>query len=392
MSKKHLFFFLGWVGMVLYFTQRWIFGPLIPSLMTEFSLNRAGLGVIGSASLWGYMITPVAAGLLSDRFGRKPPILFGILGFSTFTVVSGASMFPGMLFAARFLTGIGEAFFLISLLAFTLELFPERPGFYLTLMASGNSLGWFAGPALAGWLLDLTGNWRWPFVTTGVAGLIVTYLLFFFWPEHKRAHPPSATLFDRSILRKENLLMLLLLSLTMTFQIATEFGFTMWYPVYLKTELRMTATAAGLIAGLFGIGQFFGRPIMGLISDRIGYRKVGLGGSFIQGISLILVLTAADATLRALFTFQAGLFGSAVMGALLTFTGLAFPSFTGLALGLTVTFAYSVASLAPIMIGYIGDQYTVAAALWSICLPCAFASSIPFLLTFLIRNPGSLRG
>jgi fucose permease len=56
--------------MILYFTQRWIFGPLIPPLMHDFSLNRAALGLIGSASLRGYMITPVAAGLLSDRFGR----------------------------------------------------------------------------------------------------------------------------------------------------------------------------------------------------------------------------------------------------------------------------------------------------------------------------------
>jgi MFS family permease len=69
--NRHLVFFLGWVKMILYFTQRWIFGPLIPPLMHDFSLNRAAPGLIGSASLWGYIITPVTAGLLSDRFGRR---------------------------------------------------------------------------------------------------------------------------------------------------------------------------------------------------------------------------------------------------------------------------------------------------------------------------------
>jgi MFS family permease len=385
-SNRRVFFILGWLGMVIYFTQRWVFGPLIPPLMQDFSVNRTALGIVGSASLWGYMITPIIAGLLSDRFGRKLPVLFGILGFSTFTVVSGLAINLGQLFAARFMTGIGEAFFIISLLAFTLELFPERPGFYLTLMVSGNSLGWFAGPALAGWLFDLTGSWRWPFICTGIIGLVIFALLFWFWPEEKERQSPSGHFFDRTILRRNNLLMLLLLSLTGAFQIATEFGFTMWYPVFLKTELLMTATTAGLIAGLFGIGQFFGRPVMGLISDRTGYRLVGIVGSVIQGISLILVLSAATPYSRVLFTLQAGFFGAAVMGALLTYTGLTFPSFKGLALGIIVTFGYSTASLAPIAIGYIGDRYSVATALWWVCVPTAFLAGAPFLASYLIQG------
>lgn len=67
--------------MVLYFTQRWIFGPLIPSFMEAFGADRTALGVVGAGSLWGYMFTPIIAGMLSDRFGRKYTVLFGIFGF-----------------------------------------------------------------------------------------------------------------------------------------------------------------------------------------------------------------------------------------------------------------------------------------------------------------------
>jgi len=86
-SSRLTFFILGWVGMLLYFTQRWIFGPLIPPRMEEFHSDKRALGVIGAASLGGYMFTPIVAGLLSDRFGRKYTILFGIFGFSTLTAV-----------------------------------------------------------------------------------------------------------------------------------------------------------------------------------------------------------------------------------------------------------------------------------------------------------------
>lgn len=120
-SKNLLFFMLGWLGMVLYFTERWIFGPLIPSLMQDFHESRTVLGIIGSGSLWGYMITPVIAGILSDRFGRKIPVLFGVAGLSIFTVISGLVSGPVQLFVWRFLTGIGEAFFFLPLVAFILR-------------------------------------------------------------------------------------------------------------------------------------------------------------------------------------------------------------------------------------------------------------------------------
>jgi MFS family permease len=140
---------------------------------------------------------------------------------------------------------------------------------------------------------------------------------------------------------------------------------------------------------MFGIGQFFGRPTMGILSDRIGYRTIGIIGSIVQCISLALVFLVVTSYLRIIFTLQAGFFGAAVMGAMLALTGLLFPTSKGVALGIIVTFAYSTASLAPILIGYIGDRYSVATALWSVCIPAAFLAAIPFLASYLISKDES---
>ncbi|MCX5806573.1 MAG: MFS transporter [Proteobacteria bacterium] len=382
-SKRILFFFIAWIGGLLYFAQRWIFGPLIPSLMQEFHTDRTGLGIIGAASLWGYMFTPIIAGLISDRFGRKYTILFGIFGFSALTVICGLVSSIGHLFIGRLLTGMIEPFYFVILLAFTLELFPERPGFFLTAISSGSSLGWFVGPASAGWLLDFTGSWRAPFILTGLAGIVVAVLLILVWPQEGNKTRAGA-FFDKSIIKPANLIMLFLLSLTAMFQISAEFGFTMWYPVFLKTEIGTSATIAGLIAGLYGVGQFIGRPFLGWVSDKLGYRRVGISGGILMGTSLVLLLWVSSPFLRAIFTFQMGFIGGAVMGALWTFTGLVFPSFKGLALGVISTFAYAMASAAPISIGYIGDHYSVLAGLLSIPLPCAFLAALAFLATYLL--------
>lgn len=390
-SKRMAFFVMGWVGMLFYFAQRWLFGPLIPSLMEAFNTDRTTLGVIGSASLWGYMLMPIVAGLLSDRFGRKYAILFGIFGFSILTVVCGLVNTANQLFWSRFFTGAVEAFYFVPLAAFTLELFPEKPAFFLGLLVSGSAVGWFVGPAAAGWLLDLTGTWRSAFLTIGSASFAVAVLQWWFWPDvESRAH--SGVFFDKVVLLPKNLLMLLLLGLVLTFQMAGEFGFTMWFPVYLRTEVMMSATAAGLLAGLFGIGQALGRPITGIVADRTGYRFTGIAGAFLMGIFFMFALWVPSIPLKGFFTLAAGFVGAAATGGLWTFTGLIFASFKGLALGIIVNFAYCIGSLSPIAIGYLGDRYSIATALWIVTIPCALAAGTAFMPTFALRGKRPRRG
>jgi MFS family permease len=385
--NKLIFFVLGWLGMVLYFTQRWIFGPVIPALIKEFQINKTVVGTIGSASIMGYMLTPILAGWLSDRFGRKQAILFGLIGLSVLTVFCGLARSANQLFAARFFTGVTEAFFFIPMLAFTLELFPERPGFFLTLMSSGSSLGWFVGPALAGWLMNSTGNWRSPFWTAGVAGLVLSGLLIVFWPRLNTPRP-SGPYFKKGLLKSGRIPVLILLGLVAAFQISAEFGFTMWYPAFLELELKLTTAAAGVMAGLYGLGQFIGRPVLGWISDKKGYHQVGTVSGLALTLFFILSLEIEQPTLQGLSTLLAGFIGSGVMGALWTSTGLIFADFKGLALGLITTLGYALATLAPVLIGYIADHHSVGLGLRLVCIPAAFLAAMAFLvLNFILSSP-----
>jgi MFS family permease len=384
-SRKWIFFFFGWVGMILYFTQRWLLGPLIPELMAVFNVNQTSLGAIGSASMWGFMFTPLLAGWLSDRFGRKYVVLAGIFGFSSLTLLCGLATSTGQLFWARLFTGAAEAFFFIPLIAYTLELFPERPGFYLTLMSSGTCLGWFLGPSLAGCLLEMTGSWRYPFLVSGLSGLAVTALLFLSWPGGERVDSREP-FFDRAILNKLNLGLLILLGLAAASQMTAEFGFTMWYPAFLEMEAYMTPASAGVLAGIYGLGQFFGRPLFGWVSDRLGYRLVGITCGAIFGVSLLLTLQAQSTPYRALFTLQAGFTGAAVMGALWTFTGLVYPRAKGFALGVIMTVGYVCGSVAPIFIGFLADHASVSLGLGAVCVPSAFLAGILLLGTFTAKS------
>ena len=247
-------------------------------------------------------------------------------------------------------------------------------------------MGWFVGPALAGWLLDATGTWRSAFLVVGLAGLLVAFLQWRFWPVGVKQANRTGLFFDRDILRPRSLFMLLFLGLVLTCQMGAEFGFSMWFPVYLKKELMMSATAAGLLTGVFGLGQAAGRPVTGMLADRVGYRQTGCAASAITGIFFMLTLTAGSTMQRFVYMLVAGFVSTASTGGVWTFTGLAFTRFKGLALGIIVTMAYCTASLSPVTIGYITDHYSVATALWTVSVPCAFAAALFVLPTFLLKR------
>ena len=320
--------------MLFYFAQRWLFGPLIPSLMQAFGADRTTLGVVGSASLWGYMFIPIVAGLLSDRFGRKHAILFGIFGFSILTMVSGLTNSASQLFWSRFFTGTVEAFYFVPHCRLHPGAFPGKTRLFpgppdLRLLS-----GLVRRPGRGGLAprshRHLAG--RLPGHRVGRLGSSFSPVVVL--ARTRRPGTRTGVFFDRVILLPRNLLMLLFLGLVLTFQMASEFGFTMWFPVYLRTEVLMSATGAGLLAGFFGIGQALGRPIMGFVSDRVGYRLTGVAGSILMGVLFHACPVHGPSTLlRTFFTFAAGFIGAAATGGLWTFTGLVFASFKGLALG-----------------------------------------------------------
>jgi MFS family permease len=139
------------------------------------------------------------------------------------------------------------------------------------------------------------------------------------------------------------------------------------------------------MAGMYGIGQFIGRPVMGWISDKLGYRKTGVAGGLVLVLSLALILVVRNNILRTGFTFLAGFTGAAVMGSLWTFTGLVFSKYKGLALGVIVTLGYVASSSAPIAIGYLGDHYSVGFGILSVCVPAAFLACAAFASTGLVK-------
>ncbi|XP_076927069.1 protein ZINC INDUCED FACILITATOR-LIKE 1-like [Bidens hawaiensis] len=112
-------------------------------------------GFVGSAYLIGRALASVLWGVVADRYGRKPVIIFGITIVVIVNTLFGFSVNYWMAIVTRFLLG-----FLSGILgpvkAYACELFPDE---YQTLGLSAVSTSWgiglIVGPALGGFLARL---------------------------------------------------------------------------------------------------------------------------------------------------------------------------------------------------------------------------------------------
>ena len=384
-KKKWIFFFLCWLGMAIFFCERWIFSPMIPTLMTDFGVDRVGAGALASAQMMGYLLTPFFAGFLSDRLGRRSVILLGLFGLSLFTTLSGFTTSYHQMVATRFLTGVLEPFFSVALIAYFIELFPNYPAFFTTLMISGTSVGWFAGPVLSGWSLQTLGSWRHPFWITGIAGLALFCIMFFYWYDQKsleeavQAKPAPTVHHTKAVL----ITTLIIMCLIVFFDCIAEFGFSMWLPSFLKEERKFSIIQAGVIASMWGVGQFFGRPLLGLLSDHTGYRHVGTPAAFILGLSFYFIVTSQTYSSFIFWQLTAGFIGGALMGSLWTFTAIFFGKTKGTALGLISNLGNTGAVVAPVIGGYLADRTSLERSLLIMGVIPSIICSLLFLSSFI---------
>jgi AAHS family 4-hydroxybenzoate transporter-like MFS transporter len=154
-----------------------VIGYLGPVLSKDWSLPRAALGPIFSASLTGLMIGLLVIGPLSDKVGRKLAMVTSTLLFGCFTLLTaGAHGVPDLLFY-RLMAGIGLGGALPNALALTGEYRPaRRRATLVVVMFCGFSIGSILGGGLTAALVSRFG-WRPVFLAGGALPLFLAPIL-----------------------------------------------------------------------------------------------------------------------------------------------------------------------------------------------------------------------
>src|SRR6478736_6706747 len=153
--------FMVMIGVFLAALDQTVVGTALPRIITDLGGND-----LYTWAFTAYLLTSTISGplygKLSDLFGRRPIMLFGIGVFMLGSLLAGLSQEMWQLVAARGIQGLGAGALFPIALAVIADLFaPSERGRYQGLFGAVFGLSVLIGPAIGGLITDTVG---WPFV------------------------------------------------------------------------------------------------------------------------------------------------------------------------------------------------------------------------------------
>lgn len=277
------------------------FGIIIPNLAyyaKDTGATTTEIAILMSIYSGMQLLFAPIWGRLSDKYGRKPAILLGLLGNAVALVGFGLAKDYIYLLIARSAAGIASAAVLPSVMAYVADITTsEERGKGMGLMGAAMGLGFILGPAIGG----VMGSHDTPFFVAG--GLSVLNFLFalILLPESlqkditdERVRERHEWISPREIFRrttlKSPLTPLFLVAFFSTFSFA---GLEMTFPLFIEDRWDYGEREMGWMFMFMGAitvplqGGLLGRLINGL-----GERRIILIGLLVSAIGMALLLNA----------------------------------------------------------------------------------------------------
>jgi EmrB/QacA subfamily drug resistance transporter len=163
----------------------------LPKLAVELHASNSQLQWVVDAFNLLFAAAVLAAGSLSDRFGRKGMLLAGLAVFGLASLVGGLTSDPGQLIAARAVMGIGAAMVFPSTLSLLTNVFVERGerARAIGLWGAITGVAIALGPIVGGALLEVF-DWRSIFFAMTPVAAVAAFLSGRFVPASRDPQAP----------------------------------------------------------------------------------------------------------------------------------------------------------------------------------------------------------
>jgi MFS family permease len=269
----------------------------------ETGWSRAG---ISFAMTIGFIVMGVAGfawGTLSDRIGARPVVLIAalLLGAGLF-IASRATDLLVFQFAYGGLVGASGGAFFAPIISATLGWFDKHRSLAVSLVSIGGGVAPMVITPLATVLISTYG-WRSAMLMIAIAAtvlLVPVSLLIRRAPEVAEAAPAPAhadgvAVAPRpatawSALRTPQFIVLA----TVFFLCCAAHSGPIFHTVSYAMICGASALAAASIYSVEGVAGLFGRVAFGVLADRIGVRRVIVGGLALQAVGIYLYIYVSE--------------------------------------------------------------------------------------------------
>ncbi|MFC2018667.1 MFS transporter [Chloroflexota bacterium] len=274
-----------WMACLMNFLSRLSIGPLAPFLKDSLNISNTQVGLLVTAAGISYIPTLIVSGWLVDRFGVRRVLTAGIfIGGLGILSIYFASSYQAI-FIIMALTGIGFGCIMPSAIKAVVLWFPRKErATALGLNASAVNVAGIIGASLLPTVAIALG-WRYGFLFIGACVIVISLYcgLVYRDPHHEdlpvqRDIPEdsspkiSTTRLAIELFKSRDIWVL---SLGGFFVCMVEFAALTNLVVYFNEELLIGVVAAGGLLAITEAAGAFGKPLSGLVSDRLlgGRRK-----------------------------------------------------------------------------------------------------------------------
>lgn len=279
-----------------------IFGPLcidmylpaFPEISAQLQVSASAAQLSLTACVLGIAFGQLLLGPVSDRVGRRPPLLAGIAAFLISSLACSVAPNIYLLTSFRLVQGIGGAAGIAISRSIVRDLHsgPALARFYSTLMLA-TGLGPVLAPQIGSWILAVS-SWRGVFVVLAVFGGILLVTVWWRVPE---TLPPAArvsgslwrTLGTSVEVARDRVFLGYALGCALA--MGATFAYVSGSSFVLQNVYRLSPQAFGLVFALGGAAMVAGAQVGARLAGRVSAGALLAAGLAIMTAGGGLLLT-----------------------------------------------------------------------------------------------------
>lgn len=297
-----------------------LYMPQLPQLAVSLGTSDALAQATMSICMIGLGLGQMVAGPLSDRFGRKPPLIVGVFFFAILSLVCAYAPTVELLLVARFLQGLAGSAGMVICMAVARDLFSGiELSRMLSLLAIVTASTPIIAPVIGGQLARFM-DWRGIFVVLAGIGLALLFVAIFGLREtlpiarrHSGAVVGGTASHMKFVLRDPLFVAILVAGCLGGLSF---FAYLSMSSFVMQGEFGLTPVAFSLFFAVNALTNLFGSQLSRVLVRRLGPTRMYLTGQVASGVvSLLLLISVLSGMPAAVFMVLLALYlGAAGLG------------------------------------------------------------------------------